>query len=268
MKLIRTKLGNDQFFYIKGDKTVGGRIALRKYERFETHLMKNLSREDGIAIDVGANIGYYSLILAKLFPKVSSFEPEPINFELLKKNIECNGLKNVRLSQKAVSDRAETLKLGVSKKNLGDHQIDSVEIGRKQILIQATTLDKEIQQKVALLKIDTQGWEPKVIAGGKKIIARDLPVIFMEFWPTGYRRSKLDYLKMISFLEKKYGCIYLIEDDLEIVYPIKVSALEKKCLTKKGYVDLLFKKKLTMTDRVLFFKKFNIKHFLKKWLTI
>ncbi len=266
MKLIRTKLGSFDFWYKKGDKTVGERIALRKYERFETYLMKNLSRKPGAAVDVGANIGYYTLILSKVVKKVIAFEPEPVSLQILAKNVRGNKIKNVQVLPKAASDKSESLRLGLSEENLGDHQINSADNRRKDVAIRSTTLDSEVKDRVSILKIDTQGWEPKVVAGAKKLISRDRPTIFMEFWPEGYKRTGLNYQPMISFLEKMYGSIYLIDDFLGMVYKISPESLESRCRSKKGYIDLLFKKKWTMSDRLTSFRKFRVKKLIKNLL--
>lgn len=258
----------NDFFYKKGDKTVGGRIALRKFERFESLLMKTLSRSTGIAVDVGANIGYYSLILADRFSKVIAYEPEPENFWLLKKNVKANEIKNIQMVQRAVSDGTALLQLGLSDSNPGDHQIESEENGRRVIKVKASTLDDDIKSKVSFLKIDTQGWEPKVILGAQKIISRDLPTIFMEFWPAGYKRSSLDYMQMIGYLESVYGKIYLIDDYLQLVYPVQAKTLEKRCLNKKGYVDLLFMRRPTWSDKWQFIKRFRVKNWVKSLLKI
>jgi len=263
MKLIRTKLGNRIFYYKKGDVVVGERIALKKYEEFETYLIKNITIKNGVAIDVGANIGYYSVILAKLVSRVFSFEPETDSFKVLKKNIELNFLKNVVLANKAVSNKKESLVLTVSKKNLGDHHLLKSGLNGRGVKVESVDLDSVIAQKVALLKVDTQGWEPNVIEGAKKIISKYKPTIFIEFWPKGYKRAGLEFNKMLDFLIGTYRTIHFIDDYLGLVYPVNKKELLKKCKQDKGYADLLFVDKLTLSDRLLFLKKFRFKNFVK-----
>lgn len=75
------------------------------YEPLETELAKKEVKKGNVVLDIGANIGYYTLIFAKLVGedgKVFAFEPDPTNFALLKKNVEMNGYKNVMFVQKAV----------------------------------------------------------------------------------------------------------------------------------------------------------------------
>jgi FkbM family methyltransferase len=71
-------------------------------------LFKGIVKEGMVVVDIGANIGYYTLIAAKLVGKsgiVYVFEPMPSNYECLCKNIEVNGYTNVVLIQKAVSNK-------------------------------------------------------------------------------------------------------------------------------------------------------------------
>ncbi len=266
MTLIRTRLGGYNFWFKKGDKVIGERISLRKYERFETYLFKKLSTKSGIAVDVGANIGYYSLILSKIVKKVFAFEPEPLNLKLLRKNVNDNKISNIVVVPKAASDAKKKLSLGLSSDNFGDHQISVFDKKRKVVGVESISLDSFLPEKVSILKIDTQGWEPKVVSGAREVIKRDKPTIFMEFWPDGYKRSGLDYRKMIDFLEKVYGKIYLIDDQLSLVYPISKDSLVERCNNDKGYVDLLFRDKMSLSDVWICIKKFRLRRFLRQML--
>ena len=61
-------------------------LSLFNYEPVETELVKNTVKKNDITIDVGANIGYYTLLMAKNNAIVHSYEPEPYNFDLLSKS--------------------------------------------------------------------------------------------------------------------------------------------------------------------------------------
>ena len=87
-------------------------LSTRKnnYDRFEIECLKQLIKEGDTVVDLGANIGYYTLILAQLVGKsghVYAFEPEPSNFEILSKNVKENKHDNVTLVQKAISDKKD-----------------------------------------------------------------------------------------------------------------------------------------------------------------
>ena len=87
--------------------------TINKYNYYEPLIsiifMKILNNED-IFIDIGSNIGYYSLLCSKICKKVHSFEPLTENFDILKKNIKINNIKNIIPSKLAISD-LETCKM-------------------------------------------------------------------------------------------------------------------------------------------------------------
>src|SRR3990167_1916537 len=114
------------------------------YEEYETELIQKEIQKGDVVLDIGANIGYYTLIFAKLVGengKVFAFEPDPTNFDLLKQNVENNGYKNVVLDRKSVSDKNGRLKLFLSEDNLADHRIYDSKDGRRFVEIESVKLD-------------------------------------------------------------------------------------------------------------------------------
>ena len=76
------------------------------------------------AIDLGANIGYFTLLLAQLVGQdgqVVAFEPDPENFQLLERNVRANGYTNVAVRREAVADYSGRAPLFLSDVNPGDH---------------------------------------------------------------------------------------------------------------------------------------------------
>ena len=211
MKLIKTKIQNGLvMWYRSDDKFIGQRIALKKYEEYESELILRNINKNSVAVDVGANIGYYTLLLAKICKKVYAFEPDKMCFEILLKNIKENNLDNVVAINKAVSDEAGEVDFVVDEENLGNHKI--VTSNMKQVTrINTIKLDDEIMEKIDLIKIDTQGWEPKVILGAKRIIKKYKPIIFMEYSPQSYKENNLDSKGMINFLKQIYKNIFTID---------------------------------------------------------
>jgi len=122
-----------------------------------------LKRSD-IVLDVGANIGIFTCKVALEVNHVYSIEPEPNNFELLKKNVEINELKNVTLINYAVSDAEETLYF--------ERTGGSAKAQKKGIPIKAKTLDSILEElgnpKITVLKMDIEGYEMKALSGFSK----------------------------------------------------------------------------------------------------
>jgi len=119
---------------------------------------------------VGANIGYYTILAAERVKKVYAIEPEQKCFEILKKNVEENNLKNVVLINKAASDKREKKYLVRDEENLGNSRISVTRNEKVDTRVLTETLDNLLinEQYISLIKVDTQGWEPEVISGTKK----------------------------------------------------------------------------------------------------
>ena len=134
-------------------------------------------------IDVGAHIGYYTILFAKCVGptgKVLSLEPFPANFALLQKNIQLNEMKQVRTFATAVFSRASELTISVPD-DLSDSGNASVvhNRGTKQFQVSAITLDS-LGSRPDFLKVDVEGAEYDVLLGGKETIARSRPTMLIE----------------------------------------------------------------------------------------
>ncbi len=146
------------------------------YEPTETEFLKKHLKKNSVFIDIGANIGYYSLLSARQVGsrgKVYAFEPDPDNFRLLEKNIQQNGYLNVVLTNFAVSDHPSSARLYRSKTNYGDHRIYDSEDQRESIAILATSLDdyfEKLDKRVHFIKMDIQGAEAKALEGMRKLV--------------------------------------------------------------------------------------------------
>jgi len=120
-----------------------------------------------VVVDIGANIGYYTLIFARLVGeqgRVFAFEPDPANFSLLAKNVAVNNYHNVELIQKAVSDQTGNARLYLSPKSTVDHRIYSSNDNRKFIDVEAVRLDDyflDNNGKIDFIKMDIQGLKVK-----------------------------------------------------------------------------------------------------------
>ena len=160
------------------------------YEPEETKLVQRLVHPGDIVIDIGANIGYYTLQFAKLVRsagKVIAFEPDPENFELLRRNVEINGY-NITLERRAVSNRSGRVQLYRSPLNTADHRIFDSRDGRLSVEVDAVRLDDYLGDldRVNFIKMDIQGAEGVALDGMIALLERSPGVkILSEFWPEG-----------------------------------------------------------------------------------
>ena len=203
-----------------------------RHEKLITELVQEVIKPGDTVVDIGANIGYYTLIFARSVGPtghVYAFEPDPDNFALLKKNIQLNGYTNVTLERKAVSSTTGNLRLYIAD-NVGDHRAYDSGDNRPHIDIPAVTLDDYLQEiPVSFIKMDIQGFEHTALQGMQKTLTKSAPLkLITEFWPYGIHlagstaRAYLDSLIaagfQISLLEGTQNTPHISLDALEQKY--------------------------------------------------
>jgi FkbM family methyltransferase len=168
----------------------------------------------GTYIDIGANIGLTVIPIAgNAAVDCHAFEPHPTNFKHLRENVavNCPGA-NVTLHNLALFDSAATLEFEVSPRHSGDHRLrlnqeqgTMKEQTRETIQVQANRLDSVIERvrRPLGVKVDTQGAEPFVIAGGASVLA-DTDVLSLEFWPYSMLRMGGSIGLLTSFLANNF----------------------------------------------------------------
>lgn len=176
------------------------------YEPTETALVRKILKEGDVFIDVGANIGWYSVHAARLVGprgQVVAFEPEPNNLHLLRKNVEANGLTNVTVDERGLSNEAGSFKLFLEKDNLGMHSLVMEHGGQRYINVNTIRFDDYWNDRggIRLIKIDTEGAEGMILDGMRETLKRqkNLDLIF-EFAPHRLVKSGFDPEKLLSDL--------------------------------------------------------------------
>jgi FkbM family methyltransferase len=192
LKLLNRNQQNAQctFWTMPYDSICQAIILNGFYERELLQGMCALVKDkNGIALDIGANIGNHSLFFSKHFDAVISFEPVPNNCLLLKANLFLNQIQNITLIEKALSDT--NTKMGIDKGNSRNtnntiSQLDANEVNAmNQIMVDVVVGDAELEslnltQKITLIKIDVEGHEPFVVAGLRKTISSHQPIVYWE----------------------------------------------------------------------------------------
>ena len=184
------------------------------HEKMLTNLIKKEIHSGDVVLDIGAHIGYYTLQFANLVGptgKGYAFEPEPKNFELLKKNVQINKHDNVVLIQKIVSDKDGIVEFFISKfDSIGNKLFKSNEAG-SSIKIESTTLDeyfKDLKKKIDFIKMDIQGGEGKAILGMKNLLKENKNLkIIQEWWPDALKQNHAnpeDHLKFLQHIGYKF----------------------------------------------------------------
>ncbi len=176
------------------------------HEPIETKLFKNavkLLKHGTNVIDVGANIGYYTVMAAKYLNGgvVYSFEPDDGNLKLLKKNIVVNDIENVAVYPVAVSDKEQMAAYYRSGYESGAHNIVGSHNLKPEGLVQTRMLDNLHLPWIGLMKIDAEGAEILVLKGARELLQRSHPVLFIECWDEGLRQSGYSARELIEEIE-------------------------------------------------------------------
>jgi FkbM family methyltransferase len=151
------------------------------YEPFALSLLNKLLPEGGIFVDVGANVGIYTVLGACCTGRtgtVYAFEPEVENFRLLERNLALNDLGHVRVEQAAVGESDGHAVLQIEANSIGTHSLVRSQTGADslvdQVEVPVVSLDAFFSKidlgRVDLLKVDVEGFEPKVLAGAQRIL--------------------------------------------------------------------------------------------------
>ncbi len=192
------------------------------FEPQEIELVKQHVSLGDTVVDIGANIGYYTLIFARLVGehgKVFAFEPDPTNFALLKKNVEINGYSNVVLVPKAVSNENKTAKLFLCEHNQGMHRVYNSVFCNDSIEIEFLKLDDYFQdEKISFIKIDIEGAEYNAIQGMRNLLYRNRGVkLLTEFSPAASLENEIDSTDYVILLVDLGFNIYSVGENIELV---------------------------------------------------
>ena len=201
-------------------------INFGDYEKYERKIISNLSSKSKSTFDIGANIGFYSLLMSRVAPSstIHSFEPIPFIYEQLVDNISINNIKNVSAHNICLSNTEADVELFYDEEFTGKSSIKNISESSnyKKVKTRSLTLDKFCVDKkidnIDFIKCDVEGAEKLVIEGAMQSILKFKPVIFLELlrkWSKcfGYHPNEL-----VNILGKiGYKC-YAIGDK---VYEIK-----------------------------------------------
>ena len=163
-------------------------IATGSWERSTTDLVLDLVKPGMQVLSVGANFGYYALLMARqVGPSghVWAFEPTQRYRAMLQHHLDINGLADrVTVAPYGLSDSETTAMIGISPHTASMHYSPE-EVRSEQEEIVLKRLDDVAEglgiSKIDFISIDIDGHEPAFLRGGKRVLARDVPAIAMEF---------------------------------------------------------------------------------------
>lgn len=247
---------NYKNFSGKNFEEVSGSTDGRVFSAMSKYITK-----DSVAIDVGANIGLMTLAMSKLVGnkgKVLSFEPGPVSYGLLRRNVYSNVLNgNVTISDNALSDSLGSFNLFINMNGESDNQLHKDvdqynfkdEPSRPKIVVNTETLDNYLLKnhidfkKVSFVKIDTQGHDLFVLRGGHSLFSKTSKIaVLVEFCP--YLKAWESH-SISEFYEQLESFGFDIYDDSNLQYgKINLNYLKSNYGSEKvgKYTDLLLLK--------------------------
>ena len=180
--------------------------AIGKYEPEVTDLVRTTLSQGDIFVDVGANVGYFTLVASTLVGEtghIFSFEPEATSFEFLMRNLRDNKCRNVTAENMAVADRERPLTKS-SEAAGPETTFSSADLGAAGV-VEGISLDSYFSKKgwpkIRLIKIDVEGWENHVLAGMAELCRRNPRLsVILEFNEAALRLQGTSRMQLCSTL--------------------------------------------------------------------
>jgi FkbM family methyltransferase len=223
------------------------------YEKFTANIFAQFCRDSDVIIDIGAHVGFYSLIAAQANPeaRIIAIEPSPVNVEVLEKNLTLNASK-VEVIQKVFSSENGRVNFDIAEAS------DNSCVGESPAsptikVIQIDTITGEellldLESRITL-KIDIEGFELNALQSLERIMQSGTEVkLFLEFNPSCLVRSGVTSQELFEKLNDFGFRVFALSDEYcrwtEVIFP---RIPDDNILNKMGYVNLVcVKSKLTV----------------------
>ena len=229
IRFVRVKIRGNKMWLDLKDRVLARHYFLhRGYESFEVSLIEEATKQSMTFVDVGACIGYHTLIGSRCVGdsgSVVALEPAPSNYSLLMRNIRANGIPNVHAVNAAAMDYQGTIELYLSRRNFGDHRVYDAkdeqkfnEGGRRErISVPCVRVDDVLEDyglEANVIKIDVQGAELDVLRGAAKIL-EDTEYIILE---VSLFQSMIDVPQLFAVLNFMKGKGFVAYDIISFSY--------------------------------------------------
>lgn len=174
--------------------------------------MQLIPKEEGILLDIGANIGTMTVLLAQQFPRcrVYAFEPVPIHASTVQKMTDLFGLRNVTVFETALGNTNGMLTMVTPTREKSNmHGLSHVWQGPTganlpgSFDVPVTTLDShpalQLPQRISAVKMDVENFEYYVLLGGRELLRRHRPVVYAELWNDAKRPLCMQLMQELGY---------------------------------------------------------------------
>lgn len=217
-------------------------VEIQKKGEYDKNALKSLRDILGkirpkTSLDVGANIGNHTLVISKYSEALIAFEPVKFVFDVLQSNIELNQLKNVKAVNLGLSNNAADRNIFIPENgNLGTSSLESTNGEGDFLQIRTVVGDAYLQEHASLsqidfIKIDVEGHEAAALTGLSKTIARDQPLLLLE-WNNPETITSFKELNLFEELFAGYKACALSSTHNKKVYKRSVAGFLKRLFFK------------------------------------
>ena len=192
-----------------GGPSGGASVYFDLIENKQTSEFLKQVKEGDIVFDIGANVGYYTILASKIVGangKVFSFEPVVRNLTFLYRHIILNKLSNVIVLPLACADESSLKMFSFGRTIAEGHLIDDVSPRNFNFLsftyVHTTRLDefcKYSNIKPGIIKIDVEGAELQVLKGAEQTLLKSKPKIFLSIHSAILEKDCIDYIKSMGY---------------------------------------------------------------------
>jgi FkbM family methyltransferase len=219
---IIAKTSDDLVFELDLNDMIQRQIYFGLYDKADVSFLNRLVKPGDIVFDVGGNIGFYTLNLARKVGtagKVHVFEPIPENIMAIERNVELNSLQSsVIINPIAVSSVERELQLYISSRsdNSGWASIVASKFRPDCLNVKAISLDAYVAQNdiehVALIKMDIEGAELQALQGMSQLLGcEDAPMIYFEINPFLLEKQAINPIDVKQFLSSFGFTLYALQ---------------------------------------------------------
>lgn len=190
------------------------------YEAAELRMALSLIKDGDCVLDIGANVGFYSIAIAKKYPYsyIHAFEPIPETFKKLWDNVLC--FNNIYAHCYSLTDTTKTVDFFYNKAEPGAASMRNIRETDKavSVKVRTETLDNfaQLLHAVNFIKCDVEGSELLVVKGGLVTLKEHKPIILMEMlrkWTEKFGYTPNDTIKLLASIG--YRCYRIVNGKLE-----------------------------------------------------
>lgn len=256
--MIEKTIDGHVLLFDPSDKILLETFSKGDYEKATTTAIKKLVKKGMNVINIGANIGYFTLLMARQVGptgKVFAFEPFPNTAKFLQKNVDVNGYKNVEVHTKAVSNKKSKADFWVGGSSTHSFLSEMKTQSYPQLTkveVETITIDDFLRErnfKIDFMMMDPEGSEKYILEGMTKTLEKNPEIgIITEYNPYTLKLAETDGKSFLNLIERLGFSIYMIdENDGEIKPTTKEQIFEK--ITYPNLTNLYLTKSLQTKGR-------------------